>query len=76
MLTYACWASGRCVGTIDAPGKDEACALALVMWGEFSTIRRTGDTPARLVYAAMGKDEVANSLGREAEIMFKIGREP
>lgn len=74
MRCYVAWLRSKIVGTVEAPSDLEAACLVVTMWGSETQVRRSNEVPWA-VYAAMGKDEVANSLGREAEIMFKIGRE-
>ena len=74
MRTYAAWLNGRCVGTIQAPGYPEASRLGVAMWGDLR-MQETTELPAWAVYDAMGKDAEADSAGREAEIMYRIGRD-
>jgi len=71
---YAVWLNDHPVGTIQAPSDSEAFRLGVAMWGDLR-MRRTTDLEPWQVYQAMAKDAHADSAGREAEIMYRIGRD-
>ena len=76
MRTYVVWLRRKIVGTVVAPSDDEACVLVVTMWGGQTTMQRTTEAAPWDTYEALCKDEQADYAGREAEILFKIGREP
>lgn len=75
MRIYVVWLSRRIVGTIQAPDKVAALDLAITMWWG----REVQIWPAPLAeqferYLAMEQNELADTAGRESEILYRIAR--
>ena len=75
MRTYVVWLSRRIVGTIEAPDKMAALRLAIAMWwGREVQIWPAADAEQFERYLAMEQNELADTAGRESEILYRIAR--